>query len=168
MSRPITESVTALSHNQASARDATRANASLANLIVQLRDDLAGLTVQELEDGMTADLGEKLLAMMQTYGNEAVKALASIIASENVSAEILSHTLRWLARIDDPKTYDGRLRLLTDCLRSPSHIIRDGALLGLSTLADRRAVDAIRSAAACETRASLKRDMDEVLKQLSA
>ena len=168
MSRPITESVTASSHNQASTRDATRANASLANLIVQVSDDLAGLTVQELEDGMTADLGEKLIAMIQTYGDEGVKALANIIASGKVSAEILSHTLRWLARIDDHKTYDARLMLLTDCLRSTSHIIRDGALLGLSTLGDRRAIDGIRSAAACETRASLKRDMEEVLNQLSS
>ena len=166
MSRPITESVPAPIHNQASTRDATRANASLANLIVQVSDDLAGLTVQELEDGMTADLGEKLLAMIQTSGDEGVKALASIIASGKVSAEILSHTLRWLARIDDHKTYDARLRLLTDCLRSSSHIIRDGALLGLSTLGDRRTIDAIRSAAACETRVSLKRDMEEVLNQL--
>ena len=166
MSRPITESVSDSISNQASTRDATRVNASLANLIVQVHDDLAGLTVQELEDGMTADLGEKLTAMIQTYGDDGVKALASIISSEKVSAEILSHTLRWLARIDDPKTYDARLRLLTDCLRSPSYITRDGALLGLSTLADRRAVDAIRSAAACETRASLKRDMEEVLNQL--
>lgn len=166
MSRPITESVTASIHSQGPTRDATRANESSSNLLVQVRDDLAGFTVQELEDGMTVDLGEKLIAMMQTYGNEAVKALANIIASEIVSAETLSHTLRWLARIDDPKTYDARLRLLTDCLRSPSHIVRDGALLGLSTLADRRTIDAIRSAAACETRASLKRDMEEVLNQL--
>ena len=167
MSRPITESVTASSSTQAATSDAPRANASLSNLMVQVRDDLAGLTVLELEDGMTADLGEKLIAMIQTYGDEGVKALANIIASGKVSAEILSHTLRWLARIDDRKTYDARLMLLTDCLRSTSHIIRDGALLGLSTLGDRRAIDVIGNVAACETHASLKRDMEEVLKQLS-
>jgi len=168
MSRPITESVTASSSTQAATRDATPANASVSNLIVQVRDDLAGLTTQELEDGMTADLGEKLTAMIQTYGDEGITALATIIASGKVPAETLSHALRWLARIDDHKTYDARLRLLTDCLLSPSHILRDGALLGLSTLGDRGAIDGIRTAAACETHASLKRDMEAVLKQLSS
>lgn len=127
---------------------------------------LEGLVAEELEDGMTASLGSKLFLLVSKYGEPAILAIASIISSGKIAPEVISHTLRWLGRMNHPATLRRRLWLLKNCLLSSSAIVRDGAALGLAVLGSPLAIPALRAAIKRERFRGLRRDMEQILELL--
>lgn len=127
---------------------------------------LAGFIDEEIEDGMTATLGEKISNLVRIYGSEAIKGLKELITSHKLPPSLASHTLRWLGRIKDPASSDTRLNLLCESLRSKSPVVRDGASLGLVTLGSPKAIPYLQKAIAQEKLPGLRDDMEQVLREL--
>lgn len=128
----------------------------------------AGLQTEELEDGMTNALGERVVDLVEKYNASAIMALASIISSEKVAPEVLSHSLRWLGRMKSPGSFRARLWLLRHSLLSSSPVIRDGASLGLAALGSPLAVPSLRAAIQRERSLQLRKDMKQVLDYLES
>jgi hypothetical protein len=126
----------------------------------------AGFVDEEIEDGMTASLGEKISNLIQFHGSEAIKRLKELICSNKVSPSLASHTLRWLGRSKDSASFNSRLELLCESLRSKSSIIRDGASLGLAALGSTKAIRFLQDAINQEKLPGLRADMEQVLKKL--
>ncbi len=124
--------------------------------------------VEELEDGMTLELGERIEYLAKTHGVAGITALSIILSSGSMSPETVSHTLRWIGRINGPKTLDARVKLLTTSLESQSPIIRDGAALGLGVLGSQQAIPSIQKAIEQEKIKELKKDMRRVLEKLQS
>lgn len=127
---------------------------------------LAGFVDEEIEDGMTASLGEKISNLIQFHGSEAIKRLKELITSNELSPSLASHTLRWLGRIKDSASFDSRLELLCENLRSKSLVIKDGASLGLAALGSPKAIPCLREAIKQEKLPGLRADMEQVLREL--
>jgi hypothetical protein len=127
---------------------------------------LAGFVDEEIEDGMTASLGEKISNLIRFHGSKAIRQLKDLLASNDLSPSVASHTLRWLGRIKDSASFDSRLELLCESLRSKSSVIRDGASLGLAALGSTKAVPCLREAIEQEKLPGLRADLEQVLKEL--
>jgi HEAT repeats len=127
---------------------------------------LAGFVDEEIEDGMTAALGERISNLIRLRGSEAIKQLKELIASNDLSPSVVSHLLRWLGRIKNAASFDSRLKLLCENLRSESAVIRDGASLGLAALGSPKAISFLQKAIDQEKVPELRADMEQVLREL--
>ena len=138
----------------------------ISNLHAEMISCFAGIRTGELEDGMTGDLGEKIINLVKVHKDLAIHLLAAIIYSKQVPADALSHALRWIGRIKHDETFHERLWLLRNCLKSSSPIIRDGAALGLAALGSHQAIPSLRDAIKNEKLPNLRADLEQVLNQL--
>src|SRR5262245_36609894 len=127
---------------------------------------LAGFVDEQIEDGMTALLGEKISNLIRFHGSKVIKRLKEMISSNEVSPSLASHTLRWLGRIKDSASFDSRLELLCQSLRSKSPVIRDSASLGLAALGSTKAIPCLKEAVEQEKLPGLRADLEQVLKEL--
>lgn len=127
---------------------------------------LEGAAAEELEDGMTADLGNNLTSLVRRFGERAVVAIGAVTSSGKVAPEVISHVLRWLGRMQDPRSFQLRFWLLKRDLISHSPVVRDGAALGLAALGSPLAIAALREAIERERLRGLRRDLQQVLEQL--
>jgi hypothetical protein len=127
---------------------------------------LEGAAAEELEDGMTGDLGNNLTSLVRRYGERAVMAIGAVTSSGKVAPEVISHVLRWLGRMQDARSFQLRFWLLKRDLISHSPVVRDGAALGLAALGSPLAIVALREAIERERFRGLRRDMQQVLEQL--
>ena len=132
----------------------------------QVLSRLGVVQAEELEDGMTGSLGSEVSVLVSRYGESAILAMASLISSGKIGPEVVSHTLRWIGRMNHPESFRRRLWLLKSCLLSPSAVVRDGAALGLAALGSRSAIPALRAAIQREPFRGLRRDMEQVLELL--
>ena len=124
------------------------------------------VSVEELEDGMSYDLGMGVASAVERYHELALTTLAESIWRGELHAEVASHTLRWLGRLRDPATESSRLRLLTRSLKATSPAVRDGAALGLASLDRPEAIPLLRKAINDEPIAALRSDLEQVLTEL--
>jgi hypothetical protein len=127
---------------------------------------LAGLVDEEIEDGMTATLGETISILLMFHGSDAIKDLKDLITSNKLSPTVVSHILRWIGRIKDSPSFDARLGLLCESLQSESPEVRDGASLGLAVLGSKKAIKALEKAIEREVLPGLRGDMQQVLRKL--
>jgi HEAT repeats len=120
------------------------------------------------EDGMENPLSRGLTTLVTAYGPLSKDILAKLFEDKSVSPEVLSEALRWLGRMVDQQTYEARLWLIERALASPAPVVRDGAVLGLSSMDDPRAIRYLRLAAEREELPELRSDMLQVLDQLNS
>ncbi|MEQ8673166.1 MAG: hypothetical protein RLP44_32075 [Aggregatilineales bacterium] len=118
------------------------------------------------EDGMDSAFSLRLQAMIMTYGNETVKIIDNVIFNEQVDADVVSESLRWIGKVEGHQTHRLRRLLLETSLHHPSPMARDGAILGLSFMDDPESITALEYAIKNEKLNSLKADMQQVLEQL--
>ena len=123
---------------------------------------------QNFEDGMETEFSKKLILLIKEYADEAIEIITSIILYERVNAEVATEALRWLGNIDHAPSYRFRLWLLERSLSSPKARIRDGAILGLSSLNDPHAISFLKLAIKQEKCTELRKDMEQVLAQLES
>ena len=130
---------------------------------------LLGIGQQEhFEDGMDNDFSRGLTSLVETHGEPAIDELADFVSSGQMNGELAAEALVCLGRIEDPYTFLKRRSLLEASLFSPSHFIRDGALVGLSYLDDPHAISHLRLAIERETNTELRRYMQQLLRELEA
>jgi hypothetical protein len=118
------------------------------------------------EDGMETAFSKNLETIILKHGISSIVALSKIVFDKQSNEEIVSEALRLLGRIQDQNTYNIRLWLLEQNLKSNSARIRDGALLGLASLDDPHSIPSMKKAIQAETYLELREDMQQVLKQL--
>lgn len=123
---------------------------------------------ERFEDGFESDFSRSLTALIRQHGRAALMALARIMIAGDANPEVVAEALRWLGNMHDPDTYNNRLLLLERNLTSPDPRIRDGALLGLTSLADPAAVPALQHAIEREHIPELRHNMQQVLEYLES
>lgn len=123
---------------------------------------------ENFEDGMESEFSRKLISFIKKYGDKALEAITSLIVYEKVNAEVATEALRWLGDLEHTPSYSFRLWLLERSLRSSKARIRDGAILGLSSLNDPHAISYLKLAIEQEMCTELRKDMEQVLAQLES
>lgn len=130
-------------------------------------DYLFALAKEEVfEDGMESEFSRSLVTLIEKYQDAALEVLTELIIGGNMNPEIASEALRWIGHIENPVTHRARLKLLEHGLFSPSARIRDGAILGLASMDDPRAMRSLEQAIEDEEVPELHDDMMDVLEQL--
>jgi hypothetical protein len=119
-------------------------------------------------DGLHSHFSRRLLDLLARHGGVALHAIAQYLVSDIAKEDVVSEALRWIADYRDPATMTERGRLLRRSLRSSLPRVRDGAVLGLSTLDDPRALPFLEEARQAESIHELRRLIDAVIEQLRA
>src|SRR5688572_9690695 len=110
------------------------------SVLQSMRDACEAAKEEQFEDGMESRFSTHLCSLIQQYRVDALQAIEHLIRVQHISVAVLEETMRELGQIDDPATYDGRIRLLKDGLQHTSPRVRDGASLGLASLDDPQAI----------------------------
>lgn len=121
---------------------------------------------EDLEYGMETPLIPALYRLVRMHGEGAVLELAASIESKEMDPQIASWILRWLGRLPNHATHQVRRWLLERSLHSAVPAIRDGAVLGLASLGDRRALPALQAALSRERYSRLQRNIEKTLRQV--
>jgi hypothetical protein len=126
-----------------------------------------GAADERFEDGMESAFSKKLEAVARKYGSRTTEEiLARLLADRRMPTSVWAEVMRWLGRADDYLPRESRLWLLERGLSSPAPSVRDGAILGLSSLDDPSAIPYIEQAVHSEVVRELRADMEQVLAQL--
>lgn len=137
---------------------------------VRLTNDVEALFVaaqnESFEDGFDSALSLELLRLVLRHGNATLEIVADLILQNRVAPQVAAEALRCLGEMRDKATGEPRRELLERTLACSSHIIRDGAVVGLSNLRDPRTVPALEAAVAREDHGLLRANMLNLLGQL--
>lgn len=146
----------------------TSEHPSADNLSDQLERLFQCSRYQVFEDGMESDFSRQLTFFILYYRHDALSELSSLLGSTAVAPEVSAEALRWIGRLHDPSTKPHRLWLLERTLSSGNPVIRDGAIVGLAALDDRRAIVYVARAIEVEPLPELRNDLIQLLKQLES
>ncbi|MHC4135087.1 MAG: HEAT repeat domain-containing protein [Planctomycetota bacterium] len=111
------------------------------------------------EDGRESAFSRGLAETVRRYGVQAMEYIFVVFARNRISVELASETLRCLGRLRAPKTRAFRRWLLEKGLRHRAPLVRDSAVLGLDSMNDPRAADALEGAASVEPIVELQSEM---------
>ena len=121
---------------------------------------------QHFEDGYESDFSNQLKLYIFRYGKLAIDVINHYFVAESVNKEVLSESLRVIGRIKHQQTYRDRLWLLEHGLFNASSCIRDGAIIGLSSLNSKDAIRTLQVAIEREKIPELRQDMEQALMNL--
>lgn len=120
------------------------------------------------EDGFDSTLSLELHRFVFKHGEVVLGIVSDLILGGRVAAEVAAEALRCVGEMENEATHEARRRLLERGLTCPSHVARDGAVVGLSTLRDPQTIPALEEAAAREDYRLLRANMLAVIEQLRA
>jgi hypothetical protein len=118
------------------------------------------------EDGMNSEFGRRLVAMVRTYGNSVLLEINALLRSAVTSKSVAAECLRVLGLIKDRSTHAFRRWILADFLNAKRILVRDAAIVGLSSLDDPAVLPSLRLALQNESSAELRSDLDQLREQL--
>lgn len=93
---------------------------------------------ETFEDGMESMLSRKLVDMLATHKNQLIQEINNIELLETIHPEIVAETLQTISRHVDSSTYEEAFRLMVSSLSLSSPVAREGAILALERLNDKR------------------------------
>jgi hypothetical protein len=137
-------------------------------LVVRISELFERGASEFFRDGMSSDFSRALVAILAQNGRSAFRAMAEYVFSNGASPDVVSEALRWMAEFDDPSTLPQRWAILQRTLRDRSPRVRDGAILGLASMNDSRALPLLLEAQKGEPVAELRRVIEQVVERLSA
>lgn len=143
-------------------RFAASATSVLREIYLLFRDAV----YEDFEFGRESEFVRLLESEIVEHGATAIQAIARLILTHQVDARVAGEALRWLGRLDYAQSYHLRFNLLTQSLRDPSRWVRDGAVLGLYEMKDRRSIPVLEAAIKTEPIGEMRRDMADVLRRL--
>lgn len=120
-----------------------------------------------IEDGMRNTISERLPGLMEKDFKAVIPALMSVIEAGRTTPIIAAEVLKELGRIRSAASHASRLWVLERALSQSSPFIRDGAGLGLATLADGDALPYLRRAIDNEPNAQMRADLQLVIDELN-
>ncbi|MDR3614727.1 MAG: HEAT repeat domain-containing protein [Candidatus Obscuribacterales bacterium] len=119
----------------------------------------------DFEDGMETSFSLAIVDLVRAHGGDAVNALERWINTKASNTEAAAEALRWIGRVDDSPTHEYRRWLLERSLASGIARIRDGAVIGLSSLNDPKAIPALKAAFRFESNNELKVDIGDLIQE---
>lgn len=149
----FTDSSTALVHSQPAASD-------LLENVMRLGHGVF------FEDGVETVFSTILLETIRRGGNPIINALQNFVMAGRADEEVAAEAFRWIGGMDDARTYNARWQLLISALQYPSLALRDGALMGLAAMQDRRSLSYLRRALTKAENKSLRGDIEVLIRQL--
>ena len=121
---------------------------------------------ENFEDGFDSELSLELQRLVLKYGEMTLEIVRDLLSENRVAPQVAAEALSCLGEMKNEATYEDRRLLLENCLASPSHITRDGAVAGLSNLCDPRSISALEAAAQREDYRLLRTNMVNLLEHL--
>jgi len=118
------------------------------------------------EDGIETAFSLKLLETIQCGGNPIIDARQDLVMSGRAEEGVAAEAFRWIGGLEDARTRDARWRLLIASLQYPSLVLRDGALMGLAALGDKRSLPYLSKALAKAENDILRTDIEALIQQL--
>lgn len=119
------------------------------------------------KDDTESNFSRQLTAFIYKYGIMAVEAITGLILyRKDIAVEVVSEALRWLGNINHPESYKFRLWVLEKCLEDSFRNVRNGVILGLSSLNDPDAIKYLRDAISSEVSDEMRYNMQQLLAQL--
>lgn len=137
-----------------------------AEIFVQAQEIFAAGKYDDFEDGFESKFSRALQVFVRRNGFVAVAALQNLILLPETNLAVSAEALRWLGQIEQPSSYSARMSLLMRSLSHPSGRVRDGAVLGLSSLDDPKSLTFLRGAIKEEPIQELRDDMIQLQHQL--
>lgn len=136
-------------------------------LQIRLQEMFDEARYEVFEDGMESSFSQNLSHLLRFFGEVALDLISEIMVTKRATEEVISESLRWIGRIEQPHTNTIRRRLLEGfLLNSPSGRIRDGALLGIASLDDPHSLDSLHLALEKESVPGITDDIQQVISQL--
>ena len=120
-----------------------------------------------IEDGMYNAINERLPDLIARDFSAVIPAIMSVIEAGRTAPVIAAEVLKELGRLRDSASHTNRLWVLERALGLSSSFVRDGAGLGLATLADARALPYLRRAIENEPDSQTKADLQLVVDELN-
>ncbi len=121
---------------------------------------------EQFEDGMDSNLGAGLRALFASNAAQTMECLRKRLRETSLSWEVLTETLKVLARIDNAETKGAQLIVILDFLKHPSMLIRDAALTALSLLGDRQAIPQLERVAREEANPWFRHEIEATILEL--
>ncbi len=118
------------------------------------------------EDGVESDFSRRLIRVVETKGNMALLELNALLRAPNTPSNVAAEALRWIGQMRHAETHAYRRWILTDLLKAPSVLIRDGAIVGLLNLDDPYIKHSVQAARDSEPSEQLREDLSQLLEQL--
>jgi hypothetical protein len=118
------------------------------------------------EDGMDSDFGRRLETMIRAHGNSALLEINALLRSAVAPKSVAAECLRILGRLKDRNTHAFRRWILADLLSAKSILVRDAAVVGLSSLDDPAVLSSLCLALQNESSAELRSDLNQLREQL--
>jgi hypothetical protein len=135
-------------------------------IVEQMRQIFVRGASEFFQDGMDSNFAQELLLSVMEYGNAAIDATSEYLFSSAANSDVASEALRRLAEVEDRRISASRWSLLQRGLKHRSSRVRDGAVLGFSSLDDGRALQFLKSAETEERVPELRRLIQNVIEQL--
>ena len=132
----------------------------------QVERAFAAAREEDFQDGEEAEFHRELDRLVRRFEQDAISAIIQLVVTERAGDEQAAQALRCLGRIHHDGTYERRLWLLERCVRCSSAMVRDGAVLGLSSMGDPDAIRYLQSAIQRETCRELREDMQAAVCEL--
>lgn len=123
---------------------------------------------QNFEDGVDNEFAAGIRELVTCFGPSAVEAISRAHADGLLTPGAMAEALIWLGRMESPPTLEVRFYTMIHALRDQSPQVRQGAVLGISSIEDTRAVPYLAHAAENETLGDLKRWILQAAKELSS
>ena len=118
------------------------------------------------EHGMESVFSLSLASFIESYQELAIHIISRIVASGSVDKVVAMEILRQMGLSEHEPTYDSRLSLLLQHLKSDLVMVRYGAMYGLSSMDDPNVIPEIEHACKQETDPYLQKYMRATLEQL--
>ena len=132
----------------------------------ELQKLFAEARYEVFEDGMGSNFSRQLEAMIRAHGNYARLELNALLRVPTTSPTVAAECLRIIGRLKDKQTHAFRRWILADLLNAKSVLVRDAAIIGLSSLDDPSVLSSVRLALEKEQSAELRFDLDQLREQL--
>lgn len=120
----------------------------------------------DFESGMNNEIRNDLIGFISQDAKSSLIVLRNIIIEESLNDLILNEILIQIGRINDDELKQERLKLLERFLFHNSITVRDGALIGISYINDKRAIPSLQTAFVCESNEYLKKDILCLMEEL--
>lgn len=137
-----------------------------SSLLDEVESQFAAARNESFEGGFDSAFSFELVRLVLKHGDTSIRIISDVVLGEGVAPDVAAEALRCLGEMRNEATHDARRALLEHSLECSSHIVRDGAVLGLSDLSDPRTIPSLERAAAREQYKLLRANMVDLLERL--
>ena len=143
-----------------------RTDAEMVDLNTRIQDAFKEARREHFEDGYNSRFGSTLQQIIEFDGLDALSEIHRIIGCPITQAETSRQALLAIASVRSPGTANTRRKIAEACLTHRNSTVRDGAVLALSQLRDRKSIDALKHALGQENVREMATDLRQAIEEL--